>query len=165
MPKPRLNKLSQKELAALVGITPATLRKWRDEEGLNLADVEAVKRRAAAVVSKDESLAEARRRKAVAAADAEEIRVQRLKGELVETHIPRAVIEQLDHAIGMVWKQTPNELTGILDGLSGGKMRDAIRDFVDHTLIPRFSQQVATGLADIEVSITQLAKILPPQNP
>lgn len=161
MPKPRIHKHSQKELSALVGVTCATLRAWRDQDGLDLGDIEAVKRRAGTLTSKDESLADARRRRAVASADAEEIRVRRMKGELIETRIPKGVINHLDHAVGLIWKQTPNELTGILDGLSGGKMRDEIRRYIDNTLIPRFAKQAYEGLAEMDASFSELKKILP----
>ena len=164
MPKPRQQKHSQAELAKMAGVSTKTLRAWRDTEFLDLSNTEAVMKRAASVSSNDETINDARRRRAIANADAEEIRVRRMKGELVETRIPRGVINRLDYAVCMIWKQTPNELAGMLDGLSAGKMRDAIRDYIDGTLIPRFAHQLSAGIAEIDASFSELRKILPSQN-
>jgi hypothetical protein len=68
----------------------------------------------------------------------------------------------LDHRLGMIWKHCPNELTGILDGLSGGAMRDTIKRWIDNDLIPRFAQAVAEGIAEIDTSFSELRKVLPP---
>jgi transcriptional regulator with XRE-family HTH domain len=149
MAAPRKSKHSQAELAAMAGVSPKTIRDWR-KEGVDLNDVAAVMRRAAKVSGRDETYQEARRRRAVAAADAEEIRVRRLKAELCEMRLARGVLEAVDHAVCTVWKQTPNELAGILDGLAGGPMRDAIAAFIDHTLVPRFAQRLAAAAAELE---------------
>ena len=165
MAAPRKQKHSQRELATMAGVSQKTIRDWRDTEGLDLSDVQAVMRRAATVASTDETLGEARRRRAVACADAEEIRVRRMKGELIETRIPRGVIVALDHALGMIWKNTPNEMTSVLDGLTGGKLRDELRKFINDTLIPRFAQRVSDGIAEIDASFSELKKVLPPSEP
>jgi hypothetical protein len=162
MGAPRQQKHSQAELAKMANVSTKTIRDWK-AAGLDLNDLAAVMRRAATVATNDETLAEARRRRAVAAADAEEIRVRRLKGELCETRLARGVIERLDHALCMIWKGTPNELTGVLDGLAGGKMRDEIRKWIDGILIPRFANQIAEGLAEIDAAFSELQKILPKQ--
>lgn len=143
-------------------VSTKTIRDWR-AEGLDLEDVEAVLKRAAAVTGNDETLSEARRRRAVAAADAEEIRVRRLKGELCETRLARGVIEQLDLALCTVWKQAPNELAGILDGMSAGQMRNALIQWIDGTLIPRFATQVSQGIVELNSTFAELQKILPKQ--
>ena len=133
----------------MAGVSEKTIRDWRNE-GVDLNDVAAVMRRAAKVAGNDETLQEARRRRAVAAADAEEIRVRRMKGELCEMRLARAVLDAVDHAVCTVWKQVPNELTGMLDGLDGGPMRDAIASFIDHALVPRFAQRLAAAAAELE---------------
>jgi hypothetical protein len=162
MAAPRKTKHSQAELARMAGVSTRTIRDWRND-GLDLDDVAAVMRRAASVARNDETLTEAKRRRAVAAADAEEIRVRRLKGELCETWVARGVIERLDSAVCTVWRQCPGELTNVLDGLAGGAMCDAIIQWVDHTLIPRFAAMVAAGLADLDAPIAELQKIAPRQ--
>jgi hypothetical protein len=162
MAAPRKQKHSQAELAEMAKVTTKTIRDWK-AAGLDLNDVAAVMARAASVTGNDETLTEARRRRAVAAADAEEIRVRRLKGELCETRLARGVIERLDHALCVIWKQTPNELTGILHGTDGGLMRNEIIKWIDGTLIPRFATQVSEGIAELDAAFSELQKILPKQ--
>jgi transposase-like protein len=80
------------------GIAPATLRKWRDKEKIDVLNPAAVKKRAAVkqqrvdrptaskVTSKDtgESYSEARRRREIANADRAEITAQREAGKVID---------------------------------------------------------------------------------
>jgi hypothetical protein len=100
MPKPRIHKHSQAELAKLVGVTAQTLRTWRDAEGLDLADVAAVQARAGRVERDEptdgvESYTEARRRRAIADANFAEVRARRESGAVIALADVEAVIGQI----------------------------------------------------------------------
>lgn len=140
-------------MAKRAGVTPKTLRAWRDDEGLNLNDVEAVLERAAAISSNDETLADARRRKAIAAADAEEIRVQRLKGKLLDREMAEGIIMRIAHTIKMHWAQSPSQIAGMLDGRVYGEAQKALENWIDNDFFPRWEQTVKSAITELEKSI------------
>ena len=151
-------KPTQAQLSKLVNISPRTLRTWRDQEGLDLSDVEAVKARAAQVASNDETMNEAKRRRAVASADAEEIRVARMKGKLIERDLAEQLLITIGNSIKMLWKQTPAEIAGYLDGRVGAEAQKALETWVDTVLFPRWSASIEASMQEIENSVDDFAR-------
>jgi transposase-like protein len=141
-------------LARKHGVSRETLRKLR-ENGVDLADEKAVSH--ALAISKagqsppppvdgGETYTEARRRREIANANRAETLADRERGRFVEVAEAEAVINLLDHCVCLVWKGVGRELPNHLDGLTASQMVAAINSFVDKILIPRFADQLQSGL-------------------
>ena len=84
MARPRIGKISQEQMAKLAGVTPKSLRDWRDTENIDITDEAAVMERAARKQGyANESTEEAKLRKLQAEADMIEHKLQVQKGEYV----------------------------------------------------------------------------------
>jgi hypothetical protein len=94
------------QIAKRLGVHRSTLQAW-SKEGVDITSEAALQDRlAAARKSPDETLAEAKRRRAVADATRAEIRVQQERAELV----PAAGIKAEGYAIGLSFRQALEKL-------------------------------------------------------
>ena len=126
MPKPRIHKHSQAELAEMAGVTAQTLRTWRDAEGLDLGDLKAVMARAGKVerdTSTDgETYTEARRRRAIADADRAEIIAKRESGSVIEVSAVESIMSEIGAEMRSRLLGWRGDLVVELEGLSGPKI-------------------------------------------
>jgi transposase len=101
-----VKKLNITKTAKRLGVHRSTIQQWK-KDGVNITDESALQDRlAAARKSPDETLAEAKRRRAVADATRAEIRVQQERGELV----PAAGIKAEGFSIGLSFRQALEKL-------------------------------------------------------
>ena len=130
---------SQAELSKIVGVSVKSLRQWRNDEGLNLSDLQAVKDRAARVgnsmpESSGESYAEAKRRRAVADATVAELRAGQQAGKLIDL----AEVEQAFAEIGFVLRARllalPSNLVSELEGLTASQIHSTLKKNVHQLL-------------------------------
>ena len=131
MPKPRIHKHSQAELAKLVGVTAQSLRTWRDAEGLDLADVAAVQARAGRVERDEptdgvESYTDARRRRASADADRAEIIAKREAGSVIALSDVEALMVEIGATMRSRLLSMRSDLVVELEGRTGAQIYAAL---------------------------------------
>lgn len=124
MARPRQQKHSQAELAAKAGVSVKTIREWKKSEGLDLSDVAAVMRRAAAVdrlgdSSRGESYSEARRRRAVADANRAEVIAAREAGSVIEVSKVEMLVAQIGAELRSRLLSMRSDLVHELEGQTG----------------------------------------------
>jgi DNA-binding transcriptional MerR regulator len=130
MAAPRKQPHSQTELAKLAGVSVRTIRQWRDAEGLDLADVQAVMARAGKVERDNpadgESYTEARRRRAIADANFAEIRAKRESGAVIDLASVEATMNEIGAEMRsrlLAWR---SDLVHELEGRSGQQIHAAL---------------------------------------
>ena len=141
-------KLDPDSLAGIArreGVSPTTVRRWRDELGVDVTDPAAVDafRKGQVGENRQESgtLAEARRAKVLEETRLLRIRIEQEEGKLISV----AEVEQAGVRIGTTVKaglmRLENDLPPQLEGLSAGEMkkrlrqvlRNLLREFSDYT--------------------------------
>jgi hypothetical protein len=129
-------KPSQAEVAKAAGVSMKSLRNWRDREGLDITDLDAVLRRAGKHPSTagGESWSEARRRKAIADANRAELIAAREAGSVVAVADVEATFASLGSELRarlLAWR---GELVVALHGLSEAAIYEVLTDRV-HDLL------------------------------
>jgi hypothetical protein len=134
-------KPSQAEVAKAAGVSMKSLRNWRDREGLDISNLDAVLHRAGKHPSTagGESWSEARRRKAIADANRAEILARREAGAVVS----KAEVEALFAALGselrarlLAWR---GALVPELHGASEARIHQVLTDRIHELLDGIFS--------------------------
>jgi hypothetical protein len=140
-----MKKPNQTELAKLLGVARQSISSWK-REGVDLADIEALKARAAASktrVADSEDMQAAKLRKVSAEADRQQIAAKREAGELV----PAANIFAEGEAAGRAFQTALNRLEGDLPGRLAGRTAGEIKGIL-HTLLRELLQELADRPAE-----------------
>ena len=137
MARQRLGKLSQAEMAELVGTTQQTLRKWA-KEGIDITDEAAVRARAEHVekrVASNEDMAEVKLRKLRAEADLKEHELEVERGRYVSQESQRADGQKLGLVLQGMMLKMAGDLTPILAGRPAGEVKKAIEKYAREKLV------------------------------
>jgi len=141
------------------GVSPASLRRWRDDEKIDVLDPRALAKRIAMKQQRidgpnakpsgtGESYSEARRRREVAAANRMEIAAKREAGEVMARADAMAAGEKIGFAFRSLLNRSIGILPGELCGLDSPKIQKKLKDHF-HGLLT-------------ELSNLDSAEILPP---
>ena len=137
MARPRQGKLSQAEMAALVGTSEQSLRKWA-KEGIDITDEAAVRERATRMEKRGgdaEDYNAARLRKLSAEADLKEHELEVERGRFVSQESQRADGQKLGLVLqGMLLKMA-GDLTPVLAGRPAGEVKKAIDKYAREKLV------------------------------
>jgi hypothetical protein len=142
--RPRQQKHTQAELASMVGVSVKSLREWKKNEGLDLGDLEAVKRRAGVVAGNDKSIAAIRKRKLELECERIEAAIRRESVGYIRTE--RA--SQIIHAFAAVAKSMCNSIAGNLPGMLEGATPAQIHKALDEAHHNMFSTLSNTELCE-----------------
>jgi transposase-like protein len=133
-------KANQSELARRHGVSRETIRAWRTE-GLDISDEKAVADRVARMPGRDpdatgegESLAEAKRRRAVADANRAEVIARRESGELVSLAQVEDAMSQLGFEMRSRLLSWIGNLPPMLEGLDAARIQAILREKVTELL-------------------------------
>ena len=138
MPRPQIGKISQAEMAEKAGISPKTLREWRDNEGIDITDEAQVMERAAAVTRRSEDtedMNEAKLRKLSAEASLAEHKLQVQRGEYVRREEVLREGTQAGLMIRGLLLKSPDDLTPKLAGKTSGEIADELERWSRETLL------------------------------
>jgi DNA-binding XRE family transcriptional regulator len=137
MSRQRIGKLTQQEMADLVGTSRESLRKW-GKEGVDITDETAVRARAAQVekrVESNEDMGAVKLRKLKAEADLKEHELEVERGRYVSQESQRADGQKLGLVLqGMLLKMS-GDLTPILAGRPAGEVKKAIDKYAREKLV------------------------------
>jgi hypothetical protein len=133
--RPQRAAVNLSELSRQHGVSRETLRLWRDE-GIDLADAGAVAARIAIMRGKstDETLAEAKRRRAIADANRAEIQAQKEADLLMPVAEARAACEIIGFVFKSCLKNAAGVWPGMLAGLSAEQMHVKLKELFHELL-------------------------------
>ena len=133
---PATKKLSQAAVAREAGVSMKSLRNWRDREGLDITDLDAVLRRAGRHPSTagGESWSEARRRKAIADANKAEIIAAREAGSVVAKNEVEALFAALGAELRARLLSWRGQLVVELHGLDEPSIHRVLSDRISELL-------------------------------
>lgn len=137
MARHRLGKLTQQEMADLVGTSRESLRKW-SKEGIDITDEAAVRARAAQVekrVAASEDMAEVKLRKLKAEADLKEHELEVERGRFVSQESQRADGQKLGLVLQGMMLKMAGDLTPVLAGRPAGEVKKAIDKYAREKLV------------------------------
>jgi transcriptional regulator with XRE-family HTH domain len=137
MARHRLGKLTQQEMADLVGTSRESLRKWA-KEGIDITDEAAVRARAAQVdkrVASSEDMAEVKLRKLRAEADLKEHELEVERGRFVSQESQRADGQKLGLVLQGMMLKMAGDLTPVLAGRPAGEVKKAIDKYAREKLV------------------------------
>jgi hypothetical protein len=137
MARHRLGKLTQQEMADLVGTSRESLRKW-SKEGIDITDEAAVRARAALVdkrVAASEDMAEVKLRKLKAEADLKEHELEVERGRFVSQESQRADGQKLGLVLQGIMLKMAGDLTPVLAGRPAGEVKKAIDKYAREKLV------------------------------
>lgn len=137
MARPRQGKLSQAEMAALVGTSEQSLRKWA-KEGIDITDETAVRERAARMEKRggdSEDYNAARLRKLSAEADLKEHELEVERGRYVSQESQRADGQKLGLVLQGMMLKMAGDLTPVLAGRPAGEVKKAIDKYAREKLV------------------------------
>ena len=133
----RIGKHSQAEIAQMAGVSLATIKNWK-AEGLDINDIEAVKKRAATMTRRNqenEDMGAVKLRKLKAEADLKEHELEVERGRYVSQESQRADGQKLGLVLqGMLLKMS-GDLTPILAGRPAGEVKKAIDKYAREKLV------------------------------
>lgn len=137
MARQRLGKLTQQEMADLVGTSRESLRKWA-KEGIDITDEAAVRARAAMVekrVADSEDMASVKLRKLKAEADLKEHELEVERGRYVSQESQRADGQKLGLVLQGMMLKMAGDLTPVLAGRPAGEVKKAIDKYAREKLV------------------------------
>ncbi len=130
--------LTISEISRKTGVTRATLTKWRDVEGLDIQNLEAVRERALfkhpARSEGGDDLRAARVRKMLAEAHLAEMKADQQEGKLISLDELTQVLTRIGFALKANITKLRAELPPTIYGMSQGEMTRAIADATDRIL-------------------------------
>ena len=137
MARHRLGRLTQQEMADLVGTSRESLRKW-SKEGIDITDESEVRARAAQVdkrVASSEDMAEVKLRKLRAEADLKEHELEVERGRFVSQESQRADGQKLGLVLQGMMLKMAGDLTPVLAGRPAGEVKKAIDKYAREKLV------------------------------